>query len=177
LAEGPKAIERKILGYFQREFSKTGAKFLAVKDLGDKGLDFLLTLPGGETYLELMELVAPEIGETPYQHGAQSHTASGYIDKVFHGVERKIAKYGLKHDYPIHLLFYTTHEQYVPSPPGVEMLKIRFKETVHPFENVFLITPLAEDLTPLQVQAIEFLKKRPKRRLSVCQLQGAPSGR
>lgn len=146
-----KEIERKIFGFFTREFEKAGAKFLDVEDGGVSGLDFLLTLPGGKTYLELMEVVAPRKGERPHGPGQQVHMISAYVDQVFEAVARKTGKYGFSHEYPVHLLLYITHEQYVPSPGAIEMLKVRFKEAKHSFENVFLITPLSEDLTPLIV--------------------------
>jgi hypothetical protein len=146
-----KEIERKIFGYFAREFEKVGAKFLRVVDGGVRDLDFLLTLPGGKTYLELMEVVTPRKGEIPHQPGQHAHTISNYVDKVFEGVTRKINDYGFRHEYPIHLLLYTTHEQYIPSSAAIEMLRIRFNEVRRPFENVFFITPLAEDVTPFEV--------------------------
>jgi hypothetical protein len=128
-----------------------GAKFLSVNDGGITGLDFLLTLPGGKTYLELMEVVAPRKSEIPHQPGQQTHLISNYVDKVFEGVTRKINKYGFRHECPVHLLLYTTHEQYIPSRAAIEMLRAQFKEVRHPFENVFLITPLSEDAAPLVV--------------------------
>jgi hypothetical protein len=146
-----KEIERKILGFFTREFEKAGAKFLDIEDGGVSGLDFLLTLPGGKTWLELMEVVAPRKGEKPHGPGQQAHMISAYVDQVFEGVMRKTGKYGFRHECPVHLLLNTTHEQYVPSPSAIEMLKVRFREVKHSFENVFLITPLSEDVTPLTV--------------------------
>jgi hypothetical protein len=146
-----KDIERKIFGYFAREFERLGAKFLHVEDGGLRELDFLLTLPGGKTWLELMEVVVPRKGEIPHRPGQQAHGVPHYVDKVFEGVTRKIRDYGFRHQYPVHLLLYTTHEQYIPSVAAVEMLRIRFKEVRHPFDIVFFITPLAEDATPLTV--------------------------
>src|SRR5216684_936015 len=51
-------IEQKIFEFYKREFEKAGATFLNAKrggigGDGSQGLDFLLTLPGGEVYLEL----------------------------------------------------------------------------------------------------------------------------
>ncbi|MHA6883084.1 hypothetical protein [Ralstonia pseudosolanacearum] len=138
-----KEIERKILGYFVREFEKTGATILSVKDGGTEELDFLLELPGGSAHLELMEAVVPA-DRVPFQPGHGHYVAGPYAAKVFAGVERKIAKYGLRHEVPIDLLICTTHEQYNPNDAALWVLARRFAETPHPFEYVFFLTPSSE---------------------------------
>lgn len=57
-----KEIERKILGFFVREFEKNGAKFLTIREGETKDLDFLLRLPGGQVHLELMKVAIPNSG-------------------------------------------------------------------------------------------------------------------
>jgi hypothetical protein len=146
-----KDIERRIFGYFRREFEKTGAKFLKIKDGGTKEIDFLLTLPGGQSYLELMEAVVPFAGEIPHQPGSQGHWPIEYADRVFSEVQKKIDKYGFKHKLPLDLLIYTTHEQYRPNEAAIQVLRHYFKDRRHPFHYVFFITPLSEDLSPMWV--------------------------
>lgn len=138
-----KEIERKVLGFFIREFRKAGASILDVKDGGTEELDFLLKLPGGNAHLELMEAVVPA-ERVPFQSGNGHHVAGPYATKVFASVERKIAKYGLRHEVPIDLLIYTTHEQYNPNDAALWVLARRFAETPHPFEYVFFLTPFSE---------------------------------
>lgn len=146
-----KDIERKILDFFVREFERTGAKFLKIEDGGTKDLDFLLTLPGGEVHLELMEIVIPQKGEIPFQPGHRRHEPVPYADAAFAGVQRKIDKYGLKHDVPIDLLLYVTHEQYNPNGAALDVLRRYFLERRHPFQYVFFLVPVAEDFATLYV--------------------------
>ncbi len=146
-----KDVERKILQYFVREFEKSGAAFLKIEDGGTRELDFLLTLPGGKSYLELMEVVVPPAGAKPHQAGAQSHWPIPYADKVFADVQKKIQKYGLKHQIPIDLLLYITHEQYQPDGSALDVLRNYFQTRPHSFHYVFFLIPLSEDLTPLHV--------------------------
>jgi hypothetical protein len=146
-----KQIERKILGYFMREFERAGATFLRVEDGGTENLDFLLTLPKGKAYLELMEAVIPEDGQKPHQPGAQWHRPVPYADKVFLGVQKKIDDYGFNHSTPVDLLIYITHEQYAPNPAAIQVLRSYFADRPHPFYYVFFIVPLAEDTTPIHL--------------------------
>lgn len=147
-----KEIERKILGFFVREFEKTGAKFLKIEDGGTEELDFLLTLPGGKAWLELMEVVIPKPSNTPFQSGQQCHEPLIYAENIFKAVEeKKIRKYGFNHEIPIDLLLYITHEQYAPNEAAIHALRHFFKEKTHPFNYVFLMLPLAEDLSVLHV--------------------------
>ena len=147
-----KEIERKILGFFVREFEKTGAKFLKIEDGGTEELDFLLTLPGGKAWLELMEVVMPKPRNTPFQSGQQWHEPLIYAENIFKAVEeKKIRKYGLNHETPIDLLLYITHEQYAPNEAAIHALRHFFKENTHPFNYIFLILPFAEDHCDLRV--------------------------
>ncbi|MBB5447879.1 MULTISPECIES: hypothetical protein [unclassified Paraburkholderia] len=146
-----KEIERKILGFFVREFEKTGAKFLNIQDGGTKDLDFLLTLPGGQVHLELMEVVIPKSGEIPFRPGHRRHQPVPYADAIFEGVQRKIDKYRLNHEVPIDFLLYVTHEQYNPNGAALDVLRRYFLERKHPFECVFFLTPSPEDLVHLNV--------------------------
>lgn len=145
-----KAIEWKILGYFVREFEKNGAKILDVKDGGTEELDFLLTLPGGKAYLELMEAVLPATG-IPFGSGHGHHEPIPYADKIFEGVRKKIAKYGMKHEVPIDLLIYITHEQYNPNDAALWVLRRYFAENQHPFQYVFFLVPIDEVSSQLNV--------------------------
>ena len=150
-------IEQVIFGFFKREFERAGATFLNAKrgnieGHASEGLDFLLTLPGGEAYLELMEVVSPENGQIPYQPGYQPHRPISYADNIFKKLDsRKIKRYGLKHSTPIDLLMYTTHEQYAPNGDAIQVLRSYFRDRPHPFEYAFFIVPIAEDLTPIYV--------------------------
>ncbi len=147
-----KEIERKILEYFIREFEKSGAKFLDVKDGGTKELDFLVTTPNGKAYIELMEVVLADHDQNPYQKGTQVHSVADYARKIFENVKnKKIKKYGFNHQTPIDLLLYVTHEQYSPNESAIQALRHYFKENKHPFSYIFFLTPLAEDLIILQV--------------------------
>jgi len=147
-----KEIERKILGFFVREFEKTGAKFLKIEDGGTEELDFLLTLPGGKAWIELMEIVIPNRGDTPFQPGQQMHEPVVYAENIFQAVqEKKIRKYGYRHVVPIDLLLYITHEQYSPNQAAVHALRHFFKVNKHPFNYVFLMIPLAEDHCDLNI--------------------------
>ncbi|MFZ2407813.1 MAG: hypothetical protein WAW41_22000 [Methylobacter sp.] len=146
-----KEIERKILGFFVREFEKTGAQFLKIQDGGTKDLDFLLTLPGGQVHLELMEVVIPKTGEIPFGSGHQRHKPVPYADAIFKGVQRKIDKYGLKHCVPIDLLLYVTHEQYNPNEAALDVLRRYFLEREHSFEYIFFLIPSSEDFVRLNV--------------------------
>lgn len=146
-----KKIERKIVGYFVREFEKTGAKFLNIEDGGTEELDFLLTVPGGKMYLELMEAVLPAEGQKPHQTGSQCHRPISYANKIWGEVDKKVTKYGLKHSIPIDLLIYTTHEQYAPNEAAIQVLRRYFLDRQHPFHYVFFIVPLAEELSPMWV--------------------------
>lgn len=146
-----KEIERKILGFFVREFEKTGAKFLNIQDGGTKDLDFLLTLPGGQVHLELMEVVIPKSGEIPFRPGHRRHQPVPYADAIFKGVQRKIDKYGSTHEVPIDLLLYVTHEQYNPNDAALDVLRRYFLERPHSFEYVFFLIPGSEDLVHLNV--------------------------
>lgn len=146
-----KEIERKILGYFVREFEKQGAKFLAIEDGGTRELDFLLTLPGGKVHLELMEAILPQHGEIPFQPGNRSYDPIPYGEAIFREVSKKISKYGFSHEIPIDLLIYITHEQYRPNGAAIQVLQRLFLENKHPFQYVFFLIPLAEDLTKLHV--------------------------
>src|SRR5512138_1889607 len=97
-------IELQVLTAFIREFEKYGAAVLGIEPRGTQDLDFLLTLPGGKAYLELMEIVVPRDGELPYQSGNHSYFALPYANKVYSGIQRKAEKYGDRHEIPIDLL-------------------------------------------------------------------------
>lgn len=146
-----KEIERKILNFFMREFEKTGAKFLKIEDGGTRELDFLLTLPGGKVYLELMEAIITHEGEIPFQAGNRAYKPIPYADAIFREVSKKIFKYGFKHDVPIDLLIYTTHEQYNPNGAAIQVLQRYFLENKHPFQYVFFLIPSSEDRATLSV--------------------------
>jgi hypothetical protein len=146
-----KEIERTILGFYVREFEKTGATFIKIEDGGKGHLDFLLTLPGGKMYLELMEAVIPDAGTLPHQPNTQGHWPLPYADKVFQDVQKKIDKYGLKHRIPISLLIYTTHEQYRPNGAVIDVLRHYFKDREHAFFYVFFLIPIMTDCCSLRV--------------------------
>lgn len=146
-----KDIERKILGFFMREFEKSDAKFIKIEDGGTEELDFLLTLPGGKVYLELMEAVVPRPKEIPFQSGNRRFEPITYADVVFHEITKKIAKYGLKHEIPIDLLIYLTHEQYNPNNAAINVLRRYLIETEHPFQYVFFLIPHTEDFAVIHV--------------------------
>lgn len=139
-----KAIERKILDYFLRFLAERKIVVSRVIDGGTEELDFLVEYPGGKAHLELMEAVLPE-EKVPFQSGHRWFVAGKYADQVFAGVKRKIAKYGLRHEVPIDLLIYTTHEQYSPADSALWALAKRFADTEHPFEMVYFVVPFADD--------------------------------
>lgn len=146
-----KEIERKILGFFVREFEKTGAKFLAIEDGGTRELDFLLTLPRGKVHLELMEAILPQVGEIPFQSGNRGYDPIPYGEAIFCEVSKKISKYGFNHVVPIDLLIYITHEQYRPNGAAIQVLRRYFLENKHPFQYIFFLIPYAEDRATLHV--------------------------
>lgn len=146
-----KEIERKILGFFIREMEKTGAKFLNIVDGGTEELDFLLTLPRGKCHLELMEAVVPQEGEIPFQPGNRKYFPIPYCDAIFDRVSKKIAMYGMKHEIPIDLLIYITHEQYSPNNAAIQVLRRYFLENAHPFQYVFFLIPHTDDFVTLEV--------------------------
>ncbi|MCA3562675.1 MAG: hypothetical protein IOC82_16820 [Aestuariivirga sp.] len=146
-----KDVERKILELFVSEFERTGAKFLRIEDGGTKDLDFRVTLPGGQAYVELMEVVIPEPSTIPFQNGQQWHEPLAYASNIFGAVEKKVRKYGFSHTIPIHLLLYLTHEQYAPNEAAIYTLRHYFKVNKHPFEYVFFLIPLTTDACDLRV--------------------------
>ncbi|MFS2107887.1 hypothetical protein [Ralstonia sp. Ralssp135] len=139
-----KGIERKILEYLLRDWKKNGVPLPKVTDGGTEELDFLLEYPRGKAHMELMEAVVPP-QKLPFQGGHAWFEAGPYADRVFAGVRRKIAKYGLRHEVPIDLLLYTTHEQYNPTDAALWALARRFADVPHPFEFVYFVTPFADD--------------------------------
>jgi len=146
-----KDIERKILRFFIRDFEKSGAIFIEIEDGGTEELDFLLTLPGGKVHLELMEAVVPSPKEIPFQSGHGRFEPIPYADVVFRGIAKKIAKYGLKHEVPIDLLVYVTHQQYNPNEAALNVLRRYLNEAEHPFQHVFFLIPHTEDFSTLRV--------------------------
>lgn len=145
-----KGVERKILDYFIRESQLAGARVLHVQDGGTKDLDFLLTLPGGKCHLELMEAVLPN-SPVPFQPGHMRHEPVPYARRIFDSVQKKIDKYGLKHQVPIDLLIYVTHEQYNPNDAAIWVLRRMFAEVAHPFEYAFFLVPRDENHAELLV--------------------------
>lgn len=147
-----KDVEQKILDLFVRQFERIGAKFLRIEDGGTKDLDFLVTLPGGQAYIELMEVVMPDPPSIPFQTGQQWHEPLTYARSIFKTVEeKKIQKYGFSHKIPIHLLLYITHEQYAPTEAAIHALRHYFTVNKHPFEYVSFLIPLATDACDLRV--------------------------
>ena len=144
-------IERKILTAFIREFERFGAKVYEMEAGGTEDLDFLLTLPGGKSYLELMEIVAPRKGELPYQAGNHSYEALEYAEQVYSGIQRKADKYGFRHALPIDLLLYFTHALYSPSEWGELALRRFLLDRKHPFHYVFLIKSIDDETAELRV--------------------------
>jgi len=157
-------IEWKVFCYFKREVEKiAGGKLGKVTECGGKTAaamcgaafvadrpDFLLEVPGGKTYLELMEAVLPDDGQNPHRAGVQWHSPRDYAEKVWKKVNRKIQLYGFRHTIPMDLLIYTTHEQYAPTEAAIQILRDYFEDRPHPFSCVSFIVPLGEDLTPVR---------------------------
>lgn len=147
-----RAIEQKIFGYFRREFERDPrVKFRNVRPGGTRELDFLVDLPRGQAYIELMEAIVPKVGGRPYQPGQQVHDAVEYAERVWSEVAKKVRKYGSRHTTPVDLLIYTTHQQYAPGTPAIQVLRHYFNDREQYFQYAFLITPLAEDDSPLHV--------------------------
>ncbi len=94
--------------------------------------------------MELMEVVVPA-GKVPFQPGHGKYVAGEYADKVFAQVAKKITKYGLRHEVPICLMIYTTHEQYNPNDAALWALARRFADTEHAFEYVWFVVPFTDD--------------------------------
>ena len=148
-ATNKEGIENQIFQFFVREIKKTGEEITSYEAGGTKDLDFAVTSNNQKFCLELMEAFVSQRDCQPFQGGAQIHNSSTYADKVFAGIDKKTKKYGLKHEVPIDLLLYATHEQYNPSSSALELLKHYLIEQKHSFRRVFFIQPLAEDFSIL----------------------------
>lgn len=154
-----KGIEWKVLEYLLRDWESNNLPVPAVTDGGTEELDFLLEYPKRKAYMELMEAVVPA-EKIPFQPGHAKHEAGPYADKIFAGVKKKIAKYGLRHEVPIDLLIYITHEQYNPNDAALWALARRFADTPHPFEFVYFVVPLADDFARI---SLLYVKDQPMR--------------
>lgn len=136
-----KEIERKILSLFKTELEASGGKILSIKDGGTKELDFLLETPQGLAHLELMEIVFRGGKGSPFTPGHGYHAPMEYAQQVFGEVKKKIDKYGMRHEVPIDLLLYITHQKFLPIEAAIWALRRRFFYEAHCFQYVFLLTP------------------------------------
>jgi hypothetical protein len=134
--------ETRVLEYFKGFIEGIGGKILDAQHGGTEDLDFLVTMPRGKVYVEMMEAVVTPKGERPFKSANHSFKAIEYAESVFEGVQRKIDKYGFRHEIPLWLLIYTTHDHYSPANVGFQALTRLFLDRKHPFELVAFVSPI-----------------------------------
>lgn len=145
--EFPKAKEE-IEDYFCERFVEhmkaKGASFHKVQKNSENGIDYTLSLPGGEVSLELTEYVRIVGKGSPYL------TESNVNLDMYCEAERLLAAVMKKSAHyqptgkPVHLLVYVTHWAFAVPDPSIALVKHWLLKQPPIFENVFLYMPLDE---------------------------------
>lgn len=145
-------IEKQIVDLFVKTTIKSGFSFLETpKQNKQDDFDFSLTLPGGKVYLELTEFIVKD-QEIPYLTSSTPRTCGEFHDMFLKTIDNKIKKASkrlekmtlLKKELlPVDLLCYTTHADYNIDDVVVVLLQHTLLNYKNPFENIFLLQPIA----------------------------------
>lgn len=134
-------IERFVCQLFVDTIARHGMMVLEATPLPESDFDFVLKLPGGEVYLDLVELVRPT-GGNPYQVKQQEVNVYGLAEQLLGVVLTKSQHYRAHGSVPRHLLVYITHWMFAPNKNVIRLVQHWLGTNRHVFENVFFFSPL-----------------------------------
>ncbi|MEA2759627.1 MAG: hypothetical protein QOH65_2240 [Methylobacteriaceae bacterium] len=143
-------IEKDIMRLFCAEWSKQGVLVIWSKNQEDH-FDFTLHLPGGEVFIDLMELMYRTEPGQPYASRELRVDFTKYAKQICEAIENKSRKYGAASQTPIHLLTYITHWRFETTETVLRLVQYYFHTHPHVFENIFFLAPRNRDNANLRV--------------------------
>lgn len=133
-------IERYIMQQFILAGQQGGFKILGVKQNPENHFDFTLNLPGGEVYIDLMELIYKDEDGNPYDSKNMLIESALYARQIVSLILKKSNKYQSRSETPLHLLTYITHWRFLPNETVIRLVQHKLSKEPHIFENIFYLS-------------------------------------
>lgn len=144
------ATKKEIEAFFIKKFvsamQKAGASIKNIEENSENDFDYTLTLPGGEVYLELSEVIIGNGKKCPYLESNTILSLKNVADAVLQTVRNKNEKYKGRFGKPIHLLLYITHWRFAIPKSVLPYIYHQLLNMKHVFEDIFIYVPLDDDM-------------------------------
>ncbi|MDA7705432.1 hypothetical protein N8772_03020 [Rickettsiales bacterium] len=146
-------IENKIIKKFRYAGEEAGFVFNDIKENNENHYDYTLTLPGGEVYLDLMEIIYKKSNQkgSPYEKDHNWIKNGYYAEQILNQIFKKSNKYQDIGNTPKHLLTYVTHYNFSINENTIIICQNELRKRRHVFENIFFLDILDDTNSKIRV--------------------------